>query len=97
MTKLHDFTLEELMIFTVSVLGAFSACSVLILKTISRSKCSKINLCCISCDRDTSIILDEERLEMGKSPRPKGEKTPISNESSTGEKTPVLQEPEAEI
>lgn len=76
MTKLQDFTLEELMIFSVSILGAFSACMTIILKTCFRSKCKTINLCCLKCERDTRAIIEEEKLELGKLPTPRESKEP---------------------
>jgi len=58
-TKLQDFTLEELMIFVVSVCGALGV----LLKVIFTSKCKDINCCCIKCNRDVDAVIAEERLE----------------------------------
>ena len=73
MTKLQDFTLEELMIFSVAVFGGFGACITIILKTCFRSKCKTINLCCLKCERDVKSVIEEEKLELtghsGNTPR----------------------------
>jgi len=61
-TKLADFTLEELMIFCVSILGALGVFA----GTIMKSKCKTINCCCIKCVRDVDAIIKEERLQLGK-------------------------------
>jgi len=96
MTKLQDFTLEEMMIFTVSVLAGFSACMTIILKTLFRSKCKTINLCCLKCERDTSIILEEEKLELGKFPTPRRRSLAEENKEVKKEVKLELKEPEAE-
>ncbi len=83
MTKLQDFTLEELMIFSVSVLAGFSACMTIILKTLFRSKCKTINLCCLKCERDVEAVIEEEKIELGKLPTPRKENI----------KEPEIQEP----
>ena len=66
MTKLHDFTMEEMMIFSISVLGALGTCTALILKQLFRSKCKTINCLCFKCIRDTDLVYKEEKLELGK-------------------------------
>ena len=66
MTKLHDFTMEEMMIFSISVLGALGTCTALILKQLFRSKCKTINCLCFKCIRDTELVYKEEKLELGK-------------------------------
>ena len=58
-TKLHDFTLEELMIFCATLLGAIGV----LLKVIFTSKCKKIDCCCLKCERDVKAVIEEERLE----------------------------------
>jgi len=69
MTKLQDFTLEELMIFCATILGSCG----LLLKVIFTSKCEEIG--CGSCKikRNIEAIIQEERLEKtghtGKTPR----------------------------
>ena len=55
MTKLENFTLEELMIFTVSILGALGG----LLTVIFKSKCKTIDCCCIKCVRDVDAIVKE--------------------------------------
>lgn len=65
MTKLHDFTMEEMMIFSISVLGALGTCTALILKQLFRSKCKTINCLCFKCIRDTDLVYKEEQLELG--------------------------------
>lgn len=65
MTKLHDFTMEEMMIFSISVLGALGTCTALILKQLFRSKCKTINCLCFKCIRDTDLVYKEEKLELG--------------------------------
>tara|TARA_R110000822_G_scaffold247019_1_gene375096 strand:+ start:131 stop:373 length:243 start_codon:yes stop_codon:yes gene_type:complete len=76
MTKLQDFTIEELMIFTVSFFAGFGACATIILKTCFRSKCKTIKLCCLKCERDTQAVIEEEKLELGKIPTPRKNKEP---------------------
>lgn len=61
MTKLHDFTLEELMIFSVSILGAVGG----LLSILFKSKCKTIDCCCIKCVRDVDAVIKEEKLEKG--------------------------------
>jgi hypothetical protein len=96
MTKLQDFTLEEMMIFTVSVLAGFSACVTIILKTLFRSKCKTINLCCLKCERDVEAVIEEEKLELGKFPTPRRRSLAEENKEVKKEVKLELKEPEAE-
>ena len=70
MTKLQDFNINELMLFIVGVLGAFGGLCVI----IQKSKCKKISICGMGCERDTDLILKEEKLQMtghtGDTPKP---------------------------
>lgn len=70
MTQMTDFNINELMLFVVGVLGALGGLCVI----IQKSKCKKIDLCCVKCDRDTDLIIKEERLQMtghtGDTPKP---------------------------
>lgn len=69
-TKLADFTLEELMIFCVSVMGALGVfCGV-----IMRSKCEEIACCGCKIKRNIEAIIEEEKLKLGKSTTPRKEK-----------------------
>ena len=61
MTKMADFTLEELMIFSVSVMGGLGV----LLSILFKSKCKSIKCCCISCIRDVDAVIKEEKLERG--------------------------------
>ena len=72
MTKLQDFTLEELMIFLVSLLGAIGG----VLTILFKSKCKTINCCCFKCERDVRAVIEEEKLELGKIPTPRESKEP---------------------
>ena len=58
MTKMSDFTMEELMIFSVSILGALGGFMVV----LQKSKCKSI--CWGCCIRDVDAVIAEERLEM---------------------------------
>jgi len=58
-TKLQDFTLEELMIFVVSVCGSIGV----LLKVIFTSKCKDIDCFFCKCNRDVDAVIAEERLE----------------------------------
>ena len=53
-----DFTLEELMIFCVSMLGALGGFMVI----LQKSKCESI--CWGCCKRDVQAVIAEERLQM---------------------------------
>jgi len=61
MTKMADFTLEELMIFSVSVMGGLGV----LLSVLFKSKCKTIDCCCIKCVRDVDAVIKEEKLERG--------------------------------
>ena len=67
MTKMADFTLEELMLFIIGVTGALGG----LLLTLQKSKCKSI--CWGCCVRDVDAVITEERLQMtghtGQSPR----------------------------
>ncbi len=56
MTKLEDFSLEQLSIFIVAVLGALSGCLVVCFK----SKCDKISTPCLTIHRNPEAITDPE-------------------------------------
>lgn len=56
MTKLEDFSLEQLSIFIVAVLGALSGCLVVCF----RSKCDKISTPCLTIHRNPEAITDPE-------------------------------------
>jgi len=70
MTKLENFTLEELMIFSVSILGALGG----LLTVIFKSKCKTIDCCCIKCVRDVDAIIKEEQVMKGVLPKVKDSK-----------------------
>ena len=61
MTQLDDFNINELMLFIVGVLGAVGGLCVI----IQKSKCKKVNICCLECVRDTDLILKQAKLEKG--------------------------------
>ena len=69
MTKLDEFNLTELGVFIAGVFASLGA----LLVVIQKSKCSKINCCCLKCERDVKAIIQEERLEAtghtGETPR----------------------------
>ena len=79
MTKMSDFTMEELMIFSVSILGALGGFMVV----LQKSKCKSI--CWGCCIRDVDAVIAEERLEMtgstGLTPRPASQQERIKNKS----------------
>ena len=56
MTKLESFSLEQLSIFIVAVLGALSGCLVVCF----RSKCDKISTPCLTIHRNPEAITDPE-------------------------------------
>jgi len=68
MTKMSDFTMEELMIFCVSILGALGGFFLI----LQKSKCKSI--CWGCCVRDVDAVLAEEKLQMtgstGLTPKP---------------------------
>ena len=51
MATMKDFTMSDLGIFATTIASAI----VLICAAIQKSKCSKINLCCLNCERDPKI------------------------------------------
>tara|TARA_R110002072_G_C7623618_1_gene506224 strand:+ start:35 stop:283 length:249 start_codon:yes stop_codon:yes gene_type:complete len=59
MTKLQDFTIEELMIFCATILGSCG----LLLKVIFTSKCEEIGCGPCKIRRNIEAIIQEERLE----------------------------------
>ena len=67
MTKLHDFTMEELMLFIIGVLGALGAFMLI----LQKSKCESV--CWGCCKRNVEAVIEEERLKMtghtGNTPR----------------------------
>lgn len=75
LTKLQDFTLEELMIFCATILGALGV----LLKVIFTSKCKSINCCCLKCDRDVNAVIEEEKLQLGKVDKKSPTKPDIEN------------------
>jgi len=58
MTKMDDFTLEELMIFCVSILGALGGFFLI----LQKSKCKSI--CWGCCIRDVEAVIAEEKLQI---------------------------------
>ena len=60
MTKLADFTLEELMLFIIGVSGALGG----LLAVLFKSKCETIDCCCIKCKRNVDAIIEEEKLKL---------------------------------
>ena len=58
MTKMADFTLEELMLFIIGVTGAFGG----LLLTLQKSKCKSI--CWGCCVRDVDAVIKEEKIQM---------------------------------
>ncbi len=65
MTKLADFTMEELMLFVIGVLGALGGFMVV----LQKSKCESI--CWGCCKRDVKAVIEEEKLQLGKMPTPR--------------------------
>jgi len=67
MTKMADFTMEELMLFIIGVTGAFGG----LMLTLQKSKCKSI--CWGMCVRDVDAVIKEEKLEItghtGETPR----------------------------
>jgi len=68
MTKMADFTMEELMLFVIGVLGALGGFMVI----LQKSKCESI--CWGCCKRDVQAVIQEEKLQMtghtGLTPKP---------------------------
>ena len=83
---MSDFTMEELMLFVIGVLGALGGFMVV----LQKSKCESI--CWGCCKRDVRAVIEEEKLQMtghtGTTPR----KPMLIKEG----KTLDLKEPEAE-
>jgi len=71
MTKMDNFSIDQLMLFIGGVLGSLGA----LLLVIQKSKCEQINCCCFSCKRRVDLIIEEERLQMtghrGTTPEPR--------------------------
>tara|TARA_R110002020_G_scaffold221648_1_gene429778 strand:- start:82 stop:360 length:279 start_codon:yes stop_codon:yes gene_type:complete len=59
-TRMEDFNINELMLFIVGVLGAFGGLCVI----IQKSKCSKISICGMGCERDVGAVIQEEKLQI---------------------------------
>lgn len=59
LNKLDEFNLTELGVFIAGVFASIGA----LLVVLQKSKCQKINCCCLKCERDVKAILEEERLE----------------------------------
>jgi len=58
MTKMADFTMEELMLFVIGVLGALGGFMII----LQKSKCESI--CWGCCKRNVDAVIEEERLQM---------------------------------
>lgn len=82
MTKMADFTMEELMLFIIGVTGALGG----LMLTLQKSKCESICWGCFK--RDVSAVIAEEKLEMtghtGETPR-------ISTDNLKLEKEPEVE------
>jgi len=69
MTKMSDFTMEELMLFIIGVTGALGG----LMLTLQKSKCKSI--CWGMCIRDVDAVIKEEKIQMtghtGETPRAK--------------------------
>ena len=59
-TRMNNFNINELMLFLVGVLGALGGLCVI----LQKSKCSKISICGMGCERDVSAVIADERLSM---------------------------------
>ena len=59
-TRMEDFNINELMLFIVGVLGALGGLCVI----LQKSKCSKISICGMGCERDVSAVIADEKLAM---------------------------------
>jgi hypothetical protein len=64
--------------FWLTVTGVVSASLGLCIRSILRSKCSRVNLCCITCIRDTQAEKEEDLVEMHK---PSTETIKLSSEN----------------
>jgi len=58
LTTMADFTMEELMLFTIGVLGALGGFMVI----LQKSKCESI--CWGCCKRNVEAVIQEEKLKM---------------------------------
>ncbi len=58
MTKMSDFTMEELMLFIIGVTGAMGG----LMLTLQKSKCESI--CWGMCKRNVDAVIQEEKLQM---------------------------------
>jgi len=58
MTKMADFTMEELMLFIIGVSGALGG----LLAIVFKSRCETIDCCCIKCKRKVEDN-NEEKVE----------------------------------
>lgn len=85
MTKMADFTMEELMLFVIGVLGALGGFFVV----LQKSKCESI--CWGCCKRDVRAVIEEEKLQLGKLPTPR----PTDKNTKKDDKLPT-KEPEVE-
>ena len=76
MSKLDEFNLTELGVFIAGVFASLGA----LLVVLQKSKCQKINCCCMKCERDVKAVIEEERLEAtghtGSTPRLSNEDNP---------------------
>jgi len=59
-TRMNNFNINELMLFIVGVLGALGGLCVI----LQKSKCSKISICGMGCERDVAAVIADERLSM---------------------------------
>jgi len=59
LNKLDEFNLTELGVFIAGVCASIGGLAAILF----RSKCSKINCCCLKCERDVKAVIEEERLE----------------------------------
>ena len=73
MSRMDDFSIDQLMLFIGGVLGSLGA----LLLVIQKSKCKEVNCCCIKCVRDTDAIVAEKKLP---TPRPAPTIPTINNE-----------------
>lgn len=61
MATLHDFNINELMLFVVGVLGSLGGLCLI----IQHSKCKTLDICCIKIVRDVDAVIEEEKLRLG--------------------------------
>mgnify|MGYP003110577153 CR=1 FL=1 len=90
LTKLDDFSIDQLMLFIGGVLGSIGA----LLLIIQKSKCEDITCCCFKCKRRVDLVIAEEKLQMTGSTglTPKKEENKIDTNNLKLE----LEEPENE-